>query len=273
MSHRPEVSVCIPVYNGARYLEETLASVVSQTGVDLQIIVGDDGSVDGSMELAKEFSRQHPDHEWILLSSSHLGMACNWNACMAAATRKYVKVMGQDDILYPGILSAQAAFLSEHSGVSLVVSGCDILSAAGRRLFTRPRKRKSGIHPGSEVAKDCLIQRANLIGEPVTVMARRADYLKGGGFSPDHRYYIDLEMWLRLLSIGDCAVISEPQCAFRIHGKSVSSSSQGSDFDQFDTLPQVSDVLKLLSPLQRSTRTIKARLSTTVRSYLYRIFG
>lgn len=273
VNHPPGVSVCIPVYNGAQYLEETLASVVAQKDVDLEIIVGDDGSSDGSLDIVKAFSRQHPEHQWAFLFSSRLGMAGNWNACIRASTKEHVKVMGQDDILYAGILAAQAPLLSEHAGISLVVSGCDILSANGRRLFTRPRKRKSGRHSGSEVAKDCLVNRANLIGEPVTVMARRSDLLEVGGFSADHRYYIDLELWLRLLALGDCGVIQEPQCAFRIHGKAVSSSSQKSDFDQFDNLPGAIDVLGTLTPLHRGIRSGKARLATHVRSQLYRIFG
>lgn len=267
------VSVCIPVYNGARYLEETLQSVVSQGNVDLEIIVGDDGSTDGSQEIAKSFASHHPDHEWVFLSSVRLGMAGNWNTCIGAATKEYVKVIGQDDLLYEGILCSQAAVLSEKANVSLVVSGCDIISARGKKLFTRPRKRKTGIYPGSDISKDCLDQRANLVGEPVTVMARRTDLLKDGGFSSAHRYYIDLEQWLRLLAIGDCAVIAEPQCAFRIHGRAVSSSSQESDFDQFDSLPGALDVLYSLSPLQRHIRQSKARFFTHVRSLLYRIFG
>lgn len=269
-----KVSVCIPIYNGARYLRETLDSVVCQQDIDLQIVVRDDGSQDGSMKIIAEYGKKHPKHHWSILSSdSRLGMAANWNACLQASSGDYVKVMGQDDLIYEGILSAQASILAKHANVSLVVSGCDITTARGKKLFKRPRKRESGIYPGHEIAKDCLVNRANLVGEPVTVMARRDDFLKEGGFSPNHRYYIDLEKWLRLLQLGDCAVISESQCSFRIHGKAVSSSSQTSDYDQFDKLPGALDVLKALTPLQRGIRAGKARLSTLVRSRMYQFFG
>jgi glycosyltransferase involved in cell wall biosynthesis len=270
----PKISICVPLYNGERYLAETLDSVVIQQGVDLEIIIGDDGSTDRSLEIARDYAQRYPHLKWSILSSGErLGMAGNWNACIRAANGDFVKVIGQDDLIYPAASASQAELLEKNPSVSLVVSGCDIISGVGRKIFTRPRKRGAGIYRGSEVATDCLRQRANLIGEPVTVMARRQDLLRLGGFSAEHRYYIDLELWLRLLGIGDCALIAEPQSAFRIHGKAVSSFSQKSDFEQFDELPGAKEVLENLTATQRQIRETKARLSTIVRSLIYRIFG
>jgi glycosyltransferase involved in cell wall biosynthesis len=270
----PKVSVCVPLYNGERYLAETLSSIVIQQGVELEIVISDDGSGDRSMEIAGNFAERYPQLHWNILSSdSRLGMADNWNACIRAATGDFVKVMGQDDVLYPDALASQAAHLENNPSVSLVVSGCDIISGAGRKIFTRPRKRGHGIYPGGEVANDCLRHRANLVGEPVTVMARRQDVMRLGGFSSDHRYYIDLDLWLRLLKLGDCAVIADSQCAFRIHGKAVSSSSQKSDFDKFDALPGALEAVAALSLFQRLTRDTRARVSTIARTLIYRIFG
>jgi len=104
-------------------------------------------------------------------------------------------------------------------------------------------------------------------------MARRGDLTALGGFSSEHRYYIDLEMWLRLLYKRDCFVIPEAQCAFRIHISSVSSSTQKDDFAQFDDLPGAREMVAGLTPLERWTRLLKAHLSTWVRSLLYRLFG
>jgi hypothetical protein len=104
-------------------------------------------------------------------------------------------------------------------------------------------------------------------------MVRRRDVLALGGFSAEHRYYIDLEMWLRLLGEGDCFVIPEAQCAFRIHGKAVSSSTQQSDFDQFERLPGAREMVASLTLAQCRFRLLKARLSTLIRCILYSVFG
>ena len=124
----PKVSVCVPLYNGERYLAETLDSVVTQQGVDLEIIIGDDGSTDRSLEIARDYAQRYPHPKWSILSSGErLGMAGNWNACIQAATGDFVKVMGQDDLIYPAASASQAELLEKNPSVSLVVSGCDII--------------------------------------------------------------------------------------------------------------------------------------------------
>lgn len=270
----PKVSVCIPVFNGAAHLRKTLDSVVLQNGCCLEIIVGDDGSSDESIQIVRSYIQNYPLHSWkLLIHPMRLGMAGNWNACLEAATGDFIKVMGQDDLLYPASLQRQADLLRDQAGISLVFSGCEIMSASGKVLFKRPRKRTQGVYPGWEIAKECLVKRANLIGEPVTVMARRIDYAKIGGFSYSQRYYIDLEMWLRLLKLGDCGIIDDALCAFRIHGRAVSSASQIEDFKQFDELPGVCKVVANLSPWCRQWRYLKALAVTRVRTLLYAIYG
>jgi glycosyltransferase involved in cell wall biosynthesis len=270
----PLISVCIPVYNGAPYLEECIRSITDQGHNSVEIIVSDDHSTDGSFEIARELQAEITGIQWKLVQhTERLGMAGNWNHCLRLAEGEYVKVMGQDDILYSGSLAAQASVLENHPGVSLVVSGCDIMGARGKKLFKRPRNRKTGLYSGAEISRDCLHKRANLIGEPVTVMARRLDYERLGGFPIDQRYYIDIVMWLMLLEIGDCYVISDAQCAFRVHGKAVSSSSQKRDFDQFDGLHGASSYLLTLSLWQRWKRYIRAKAAVHIRSLIYRIYG
>jgi hypothetical protein len=104
-------------------------------------------------------------------------------------------------------------------------------------------------------------------------MARRINFIELGGFSPEHRYYIDLEMWLRFLEKGDCFVIPEAQCAFRIHGRSVSSTTQRRDFDQFDNLPGAQEMVASLNWAQHGIRLLKARLSTFIRFIFYRFLA
>jgi len=270
----PLVSVCIPVYNGSSYLEECIRSITDQRGVDMEIIVTDDHSTDGSLEIAKSMQSFAPAAKWkFIRHSENLGMAANWNYCLRMAEGDYVKIMGQDDILYPGALASQSGMLIKHQNVSIVVSGCDIMRANGKKLFKRPRKRKSGIYLGDEMIKDCLRKRANLIGEPVTVMARRSDFEKLGGFSSDQRYYIDLDMWLRLLGIGDCCVIENSQCSFRVHGKAVSVFSQNADFNNFDNLPGAQDYLKKISPFSKYIRETKAQIMKSIRYWTYLAIG
>lgn len=274
ITERPSVSVCVPVFNGAEFLEETLSSVTAQQGINLEIVVSDDQSTDHSLDIVKSHQRKHSNLKWVILqSSARLGMAQNWNACLQACSHDLVKVMGQDDVLYPGALHSQACLLLEYPKVGLVSSGCMILNRQGRPIFKRPRRRPSGIYSGERIIQECLARRGNLIGEPITAMARKSDFLSLGGFSTTQRYFIDMDMWFRLLKDRDFGWISDAQAGFRIHGSAVSSSSQRCDFDQFDTLPFAADYSKSLNPLQRWLRKFRAKWATTLRNFIYRSFG
>ena len=270
----PQVSVCIPVYNGAAYLHETLASICSQKGVDLEIVVSDDQSSDSSMQIVEEFQAAHRNLKWvILLSPERLGMAGNWNACLNACAHEFVKILGQDDLLLPGALFAQAALLAEYPKAALVSCGCDIYGRNGRKLFKRPRLRPSGIYEGSKIIRECLAIRGNAIGEPVTAMARREDFLAKGGFSSVHRYYIDMDMWFRLLDGRDYGFIQDSQAGFRIHGNAVSSASQQDDLAQFEALPFAAEFSATLSPIQKVLRYCRSRFATFSRKIIYRFLG
>jgi hypothetical protein len=104
-------------------------------------------------------------------------------------------------------------------------------------------------------------------------MARREHFLALGGFSSAQRYFIDLDMWFRLLKDRDCGIIHESQAGFRIHGKAVSSTSQHLDFDQFDSLPFAQDYSESLSPLHKRIRIFRAKFSTLLRNLVYTLFG
>ena len=97
MNSRASISVCIPVYNGAAHLRECLVSVAAQEGVGLEVVVRDDGSKDGSLELVESLAREFPEVEWnIARNAANLGMVGNWNACLMAAKGEFVKMMGQE---------------------------------------------------------------------------------------------------------------------------------------------------------------------------------
>jgi glycosyltransferase involved in cell wall biosynthesis len=61
MSHQPRVSVCVPSYNHARYLPDTIESVLGQTYRDFEVVVVDDGSTDDSLAIAESYAARHPD--------------------------------------------------------------------------------------------------------------------------------------------------------------------------------------------------------------------
>ena len=274
MSEAPPVSVCIPVYNGAAHLADCLRSVAAQDVAHLEIVVGDDNSSDRSMDIVAAVCDEFPAVDCkVIRHPNRLGMAGNWNACVEAASGQLIKVMGQDDILYPGCLVAQVEALAASDEIALCACGCEICSASGGKVFQRKRKRTGGVYQGNELIAACLRSAGNLIGEPVTTMFRKSDFQKAGGFDMSMRYYIDLDMWARLLTGRKFAVIDKPLCGFRIHRGGASFSLQGEGYAEFLRMENKMNFSKPLPPPVRFVRRISAFRDSCLRLAAYRIFG
>src|SRR5262249_56423245 len=99
-------------------------------------------------------------------------MAGNWNRAVACARGRYVKLLGQDDVLAPECLATQVAALQRHDTAVLASCGRSIVNARGERLFTRSAFA-AGLHPGRRVIRRCLWTGTNLIGEPTAGLWRR----------------------------------------------------------------------------------------------------
>jgi CDP-glycerol glycerophosphotransferase len=92
-----KVSVIIPIYNVEEYLEECLQSVVDQTLEDLQVIMVDDGSLDGSTDIAKKFASRYDHFEYVRQVNGGLGNARNTGVKYAKG--KYIIFLDSDDIV------------------------------------------------------------------------------------------------------------------------------------------------------------------------------
>ena len=269
-----KVSVCIPVYNGAAHLADCLRSVAAQEISRLEIVVGDDNSSDRSLDVIAGVREEFPGTDWrVIRHPSRLGMAGNWNACVEAASGQLIKVMGQDDILYPGCLAAQVEALAASDEIALCACGCEICSASGGKVFQRKRKRTGGVYEGNELIAACLRSAANLIGEPVTTMFRKSDFSRAGGFDRSMRYYIDLDMWMKLLRDRKFAFIEKPYCGFRVHRGGASFSLQGEGYSEFLRLEKNLAFGSPLPPPVRLLRRTLALRDSCLRLAAYRIFG
>lgn len=119
-AHEPKVSVVVPVYNVRPYLEECLASVVSQTLADIEIICVDDGSTDGSSEILKAASLD--DGRIVVLRQENHGLSQARNTGVAAATGRYLYFLDSDDVIKRDALQKLHDLADSHR---LDVAYCD----------------------------------------------------------------------------------------------------------------------------------------------------
>ncbi len=227
----PLVSICIPTFNGAEYLEAALSSVIAQTHKNIEVIFSDDGSIDRTLEIIARFV----DESLLpvkVLHHRHTSLAGNWNNCVAHANGHYIKFLFQDDMMREDCVSKLVAIAESDGMISLAFSCRNIIceGADMQSLYTRKIAEHCGnLHAGwsnlqpLQDGRDLLADPAlikgvwNKFGEPSIVLIRRQCLIDLGGFDPDLSQLIDLDMWYRLCAIGKVAFVNESLSSFRVH--------------------------------------------------------
>src|ERR1700709_90296 len=95
---RTRLSVCIPVYNGERYLDECLRSVRDQTHADFEVVIVDDCSTDGTRDVVGHHAAQD-ERIRLSVNAHNRGLVGNWNRCLELASGEWIKFLFQDDVL------------------------------------------------------------------------------------------------------------------------------------------------------------------------------
>jgi glycosyltransferase involved in cell wall biosynthesis len=193
-SVNPTVTVLIPVFNREVFVDKAIRSVVDQDYEDLEIVVVDDGSTDGTADVLALWA-EHEPRVVVVTSASNQGIPAALNLGLSHARGKYIARQDSDDLMRPGRLAAQVALLETRGDVVLVSCAYDIVDAAGNYLGTW---KSDEPHEVAVTLLGCF----NVIGGGGQVMFRRTDVEAVGGFSLAYPAVEDYDLWVRLLRRG-----------------------------------------------------------------------
>jgi glycosyltransferase involved in cell wall biosynthesis len=132
--HAPEISIITPCYNAVRHLRDAIESVRSQPGVQIEHIVVDAGSKDGTVELLREY----PDVRWI--SERDEGQSDAFNKGLALARAPLIGWLNADDAYEPGVIRKVVDFFREHPEAVLVNGHLARVDSQGRQLELLPAR-------------------------------------------------------------------------------------------------------------------------------------
>src|SRR5215216_6363380 len=191
-SSRPEggkVSVVIPCYNQARFLGEAIRSVLCQGYTDLEIIVVDDGSEDGTEEVASGYAKEDPRVR--LIKQENRGLAAARNRGLAEAGGEYVVFLDSDDRLVSGALEVGVRELEAHPGCAFVSGICRKITADGSIVpgWEQFRVRDD---PYLELLRSCPVYVP-------AVMYRRFVFEAVGNFDTSFKAAEDYDLYYRVL--------------------------------------------------------------------------
>jgi glycosyltransferase involved in cell wall biosynthesis len=199
------ISVVIPAYNAGKYLRETLASVVAQTGVTYDVHLVDDGSTDDTTSIAADFAPLVRCHS---IANSG-GPSCPRNFGVAASTGELVAFFDADDLMLPGKLSAAVAAFAARDRAGLLFTdfrGIGVDGATCRESWLaeyttfRQDLRPLGPQQPQLLPADraySRLLRTNFVGTS-SVVCRRAALARAGRFDESMRNADDVDMWMRL---------------------------------------------------------------------------
>ena len=216
---RPSVTVVIPCYNYGRYVGTAVKSVLDQPGVDVEVIVIDDASTDGSAEVVRELAAADPRVRAIL-HSRNLGHIATYNEGLEQANGGYVVLLSADDALTPGSLARATALLEAHPSVGLVYGYYETF-VDDPPLVTQ-KVRNWTIWSGDDwIERRCRGGTSNIIACPEVVM-RTSVQRAIGGYDLSLPHSGDFEMWLRAAAVSDIGRVNgPPQAYYRVHPNSM----------------------------------------------------
>jgi glycosyltransferase involved in cell wall biosynthesis len=267
----PRVSVVVPAFDNAAYIEETIEAILAQSYGDFELLIADHASTDATAEIIGRFAG-HPKVR-LMTTPAGGGAARNWNRVTDAATGEYVKLVCADDLLYPTMLERQVAALDD-AGERAVAVACqrDIVDAAGRPLLrNQGLAGLSGVVDGRRAIRRSALVGTNILGEPHCVLLRRAALLSTGGWGDGrHTFLIDQAAYARVLMTGDLVALPESLGAFRVSDTQWSvrlAKEQHRQAAQFHR--QLADEFHLLSPTEVRIADLRAHVRAWQRRTFY----
>jgi hypothetical protein len=190
MVQQPIVSIVTPSFNHARYLRQTIESVLAQDYARVEPVVVDGGSTDGTVEILREYGERDPDRfRWV--SERDRGQSHAFNKGLAMARGEFIGWQNSDDYYYPNVFARHIVYLIEHPGVLAVFGDCDFRSDTGELMNTRK---------GQPFDYGTLLSRLYVMNQ--SAFCRRTALVECGGLDEEYHYTMDYDLWLRLGLLG-----------------------------------------------------------------------
>jgi glycosyltransferase involved in cell wall biosynthesis len=243
----PLVSVVIPCYNSARYLAETLESVLAQTYARVEVIVVDDGSTDATPKIVQSYPVQY-------LYQANRGISAARNTGVVHSRGKYVQFLDHDDRLLPGAIEVGVKFLEQQPEYAMAVGEHRYIRADGTEIGYS-QKHAIGHDHYEELLEH------NFIETPCSVLHRRSALELTGFFDEKVQGAEDYELYLRTARQSRVFTHDVPVAEYRLHEANTSGNAERMFMVSLEVLkmelPYVQDDRKKMRHHRRGVRFVQ----------------
>lgn len=216
------VDVVVPCYNYGRYLEACVASILTQEGVRVRVLIIDDASTDDTPTLAERLAGRDERVAW-RRHPANIGHILTYNeGLLEWAAADYALLISADDMLAPGALARAARLMDAHPDVGMAYGFARYFTSAPQPADAGPAAAGADtqIIPGRRFLKHCF-EHGNAVSTPTAVVRTRVQQAVGG-YSVELPHSGDMEMWMRFAVQGPIGVVSAVQAFYRWHGGNMS---------------------------------------------------
>jgi glycosyltransferase involved in cell wall biosynthesis len=228
----PKVSILIPSYNQETVIEQTVMSALTQDYDNLEVVVSDDASMDGTPQILREIHEKYPQRLKVFIHQTNLGVTQNHTRGLLECCGDFVAFQDGDDLFLPGKIKRQVAFMLERPDCTISFHDVEVFnSETGETLYLWSQRfghREGGIYE--------LVRYGNYLSS-VSVMVRRI-HLPEYGYDDRIRIGSDWLLWLEVLSRGKGKIyyLDEVLARYRRHAGNLTNVSSWKYEDQLITL-------------------------------------
>lgn len=214
LSKSPILSVVMTVYNGDKYLRESMDSVLAQTFSDFELIIINDGSTDNTAKILSSYK----DSRIKVINQPNKGLVASLNRGIKAASGKYIARHDADDSSEPSRFAKQVKILDDHPNVVIVGTSMRVMDSQSKILHEH-----LVLIGDSELRQELLVRSPFAHG---SVMFKKDVAIKAGLYNQKYWPAEDYELWLRMCDYGELANIDEPLYTYREHEGGISFANQ-----------------------------------------------
>ena len=248
------ISICIPTYNGEKYLQEALDSVKKQTYKNIEVIISDDQSKDSTLLICEKF-KEEIDFPVYIYSHKPAGIGANWDNAIKHSNGEFIKLLFQDDILKPNCVETMMDYLLKNN-LEIVFSKREIIDDKGELSNSDFLIRFGDLQRGInlDVKQFYIFKKRdlkllgsnknnalqyNFLGEPVVTLFSKKLYNNIGNFESPLKQFLDLEYWLKVLKKYPIGIIPQKLIQFRVHQNQASAINSQNKVDEVHYIEKI----------------------------------